>query len=128
MSADYVYSRRPLVFAFDQITICKLFCNPYSVPSPRHFLSYPPIHFPRFQHSSRPTSTAVGLLTALLPLYVLGVGGVAWIPLDPACTPIPAVMSVMPPTSTTVTSAPGALTYPIIVSATESSSIVYSSI
>ena len=47
---------------------------------------------------------AVGLLTTLISLYVFGVGGVGWIPLDTECTPI--TVSQLSTLSLTTTSAP----------------------
>ena len=68
---------------------------PFSVPSPHLFPSYPPICFPRRRHLYKPTSIAVGILTVLMSLYVLSMGRVGFIPLDPAYTPIPAAMSIV---------------------------------
>ena len=70
----------------------------------------------------------MGLLAPLLSMFVLGVRGMGWIPLAPACIPVTAAMSVIPSASTDVTSAPVALTADIIVSATESPYVVYAAV
>ena len=43
--------------------------------------------FSQRRHLSKPTSIAVGLITILLSLTVLGMGGVGWIPLTPVRPP-----------------------------------------
>ena len=34
-------------------------------------------------------------MNTLLSMYILGVGGVGWIPFSPACNPVPPVMYAM---------------------------------
>ena len=43
----------------------------------------------------QPTSFTVGLMTALLLLYILGLEGFGWIPLESVCTPITSVVSAL---------------------------------
>ena len=79
----------------------------------------PPLFTPRRQNSSWPDSVAVVILTTLISLYILGVGGVGWITLGPECTPVP--VSQLSVLYLTTTSSPlaripglywvGALTY-----------------
>ena len=77
---------------------------PFSVPSPHLFPSYPPICFPRRRHLYQPTSITVGLWTALLYMYVLGLVRVGCITLAPAFTPVPAAMSIVAAGPMTLTS------------------------
>ena len=65
-------------------------------------LSLPSQLFPQLHQVSSPNSDMVGLVTALLPLYILEVGGVGWTTLNPAFTPVTAVISVLTSTYTTV--------------------------
>ena len=67
----------------------------------------------------------MGLLTTLIYLYVLGVRGARWVPLDPACTPVPVVYAVMPSSSTAMASSPADLTTTIIVSTTVPPTVVF---
>ena len=69
-------------------------------PLPPQTLTVPP----RIRHSYQPTFVAVGLLTTLMYLYVLGVGGVGWTPLEPTCTPV--TISQLPALYLTTTSDP----------------------
>ena len=55
------------------------------LPGPHHTPSTP-LWFPhQHRHSYQTDSIEVGLLTTLLSLSILGVGGVGWIPFDPEC-------------------------------------------
>ena len=57
------------------------------LPGPHHTPSTP-LWFPhQHQHSYQTDSIEVGLLTTLLSLSILGIGGAGWIPLEPDCTP-----------------------------------------
>ena len=56
-----------------------------------------------------------GLVDVLFLISVLGMGGVGWIPLTPAHTPIPAVESVLYYVFATVVSAPVTLAVAVIM-------------
>ena len=49
----------------------------------------PPQFPPQLWHSSQTTSVTLGFMSAIMSLYVLVVGRLGWITLDPTCIPVP---------------------------------------
>ena len=70
-----------------------------------------PIRFPQRRHLSCHTSIAVGMMTVLLSLYVLGLGVVGWIPLSLTCTHIKAAIPTVTTGPVTLPSAVSPLPY-----------------
>ena len=86
------------------------------------FLYYAIYHIPLiylplpFIVSTQPTSFIVGLVSALLLLSRLGMIGVGWVPLTPACTPFSTVASVLSYATAGVASSPVTLDVTVILS------------
>ena len=59
----------------------------------------------------------MGLVDVLIPLTILGMGRVGWVPLTSARTPVPDVSDDVPSASIAVASAPMALTTSVIMPA-----------
>ena len=86
----------PTIILQTNLSMLRLACFPHCCPSwgclrLGVFLlpPQPPPFTPRHQHSSLPTPTAVGMMAALLSLFVLGLGGVGWNIWAPVCAPVP---------------------------------------